>query len=204
MLVGGVGMAAGAVADDLNPAALYATECASCHGAEGRGNPLVDGPVLAGLAPSYIERQLAGFRAGFRGAGEADAEGMEMRPAAAALDASAAATLAAWLATRPAPAPPAELAGDAALGASLYAPCAACHGGRGEGNPALAAPALALQAPWYNARQLRRFIAGVRGAHPDDASGVSMRLASAELALADVPHIVAWLAEQGRATPAAP
>ena len=182
---------------------IYATECASCHGARGRGNALVDGPVLAGLAASYIEGQLAGFRAGFRGAGEDDPEGMEMRPAALALDDAAAASLAAWLAALPAPQPDAP-AGDATQGRLLYVPCAACHGERGEGIAELAAPALARQAPWYNDRQMRQFIAGVRGAHPDDAWGASMRAASAGVALDDVPQLVAWLSELGRTDAEAP
>ena len=193
-----VGDAAGASAP-----VLYATECASCHGARGRGNALVDGPVLAGLAASYIAGQLAGFRAGFRGTSEDDPEGMEMRPAALALDDAAAASLAAWLAALPAP-PPDASAGDATKGRPLYAPCAACHGERGEGIAELAAPALAQQAPWYNDRQMRRFIAGVRGAHPDDAWGASMRAASTGVALDDVPHLVAWLAELGRTDAEAP
>lgn len=196
--------AAGDDAASVDAPVLYATECASCHGARGRGNALVDGPVLAGLAASYIEGQLAGFRAGFRGASEDDPEGMEMRPAAIALSDAATASLAAWLAALPAPLPDAPAsAGDATKGRLLYAPCAACHGERGEGIAELAAPALARQAPWYNDRQLRRFIAGVRGAHPDDAWGVSMRAASTGVASDDVPHLVAWLAELGRTGPEA-
>ncbi len=198
------GVAQDAAADDAPAAVLYATECASCHGANGRGNALVDGPVLAGLRASYIERQLESFRAGFRGANAEDPEGMEMRAAAVALDAASGTTLAAWLETLPAPLPETVASGDAALGAELYAPCAACHGERAEGMPALAAPALANQAPWYNDRQLRRFIVGVRGAHADDAWGTSMRASSVGVALDDVRHIVAWLSEQGGAAAATP
>lgn len=186
-----------------NAPVVYATMCASCHGARGRGNVLVDGPVLAGLAASYIEGQLAAFRAGFRGASEADPEGMEMRPAALALDDAAVAALAAWLEALPAPLPDIP-AGDASLGRQRYAPCAVCHGERGEGIVELAAPALAKQAPWYNERQMRRFIAGVRGAHPDDVWGASMRAASTGVALDDVPHLVAWLSELGRTGADAP
>lgn len=197
LVCGMAGIAQAAAPGEANAAVLYATECASCHGAGGRGNALVDGPVLAGLRAAYIEGQLAGFRAGFRGAGEADPEGMEMRAAALALAPAHVAPLAAWLAALPAPVP-AQVAGDAARGRELYAPCATCHGERGEGIAALAAPALARQAPWYNDRQLRRFITGVRGAHPDDHWGASMRGGVAALALDDVPPIVAWLSDRGR------
>lgn len=200
---GAVAAAEVGAAEGVNAPVVYATMCASCHGARGRGNALVDGPVLAGLAASYIKGQLAAFRAGFRGASEADPEGMEMRPAALALDDGAAAALATWLAGLPAPLPDAP-AGDASLGRQRYAPCAACHGERGEGIAELAAPALAKQAPWYNDRQMRRFIAGVRGVHPDDVWGASMRAASTGVALDDVPHLVAWLSELGRTGADAP
>ncbi len=61
------------------------------------------------------------------------------------------------------------------------AACVACHGGRGEGNTALFAPALAGQRVEYLARQLRAFKAGVRGEHPNDKQGASMRAATAGL-----------------------
>lgn len=55
------------------------------------------------------------------------------------------------------------------------ATCTACHGSKGEGNAALFAPALAGQRVEYIARQLRAFKAGVRGEHPDDKQGATMR-----------------------------
>ena len=51
----------------------------------------------------------------------------------------------------------AEVAGDAAAGAPLYAVCAACHGAQAEGNPALNAPKLSGQGDWYLKRQLQQF-----------------------------------------------
>jgi len=80
-----------------------------------------------------------------------------------------------WLASYPTFAETmARPSGDALAGAALYAPCAACHGGAGEGNVALNAPKLSGQSPWYLARQLRLFKAGIRGAHEKDTLGQSM------------------------------
>ena len=64
--------------------------------------------------------------------------------------------------------------------------CSACHGAAGEGNAALGAPALTQLSAEYLARQLRHFINGVRGAHPDDAAGKRMALSVANLDEADV------------------
>ena len=59
---------------------------------------------------------------------------------------------------------------------TLYFPCSSCHGARGEGNEAFAAPALAgLDAP-YIRRQLALFQSGARGSHPADVNGQQMTL----------------------------
>ena len=76
---------------------------------------------------------------------------------------------------------------------ALYAACAVCHGRSGEGNDALGAPRLAGQASWYTVRQLHKFIDGIRGSHPDDTSGASMRASVAGLAPRDAADIVAWI-----------
>ena len=175
------------------PAALYASECAACHGVDGRGNAMIDAPALAGLDAAYIQRQLHGYRVGFRGADEKDPEGMEMRPMAVALSEAQGAALAQWLAALPIARRGGATQGDADLGKRLYAPCAACHGPAGEGVEALAAPRLTGQASWYLRRQMHLFISGARGSHPEDHQGRSMRVSVAEFNPDDVPHILAWL-----------
>lgn len=72
-------------------------------------------------------------------------------------------------------------AGRAATGPELYATCAACHGHRAEGNPALNAPALAGQQLAYLQRQLQNFRSGLRGTHKNDLPGLQMRAAAAVL-----------------------
>jgi len=77
------------------------------------------------------------------------------------------------------------LCGDASFaadGKTLFASCAACHGGHGEGNAALLAPALAGQDATYLERQLRNFRRGIRGTHKTDATGAQMRAVAATLA----------------------
>ena len=209
VLAGGARPAAAQAADGeaAAPRALYVTACASCHGTDGRGNPRIDAPMLAGLSAAYLERQIDGFRRGYRGRHPEDVEGLEMRPMVDGFADADLAALGGWLASLPARAGaggaatgPAETRsgteaaiGDRARGETLYASCAVCHGRAGEGNDAVGAPRLAGQASWYTARQLRKFIAGVRGSHPDDTAGAAMRASVADLEPRDVTDVVAWI-----------
>jgi len=85
-------------------------------------------------------------------------------------------------------------AGDATAGQAAFAPCTACHGAKGEGNPALKAPKLAGQAGWYLARQLTNFKHGMRGARDDDVSGKMMAPMAAILDDQGVRNVMAYLA----------
>ncbi len=82
----------------------------------------------------------------------------------------------AWLAEQPSYA---ELVsrgpGNAELGQASYALCGACHGPQGQGMQILNAPALAGLDAAYVDRQLRYYRDGVRGTHPDDTVGATMR-----------------------------
>ena len=90
----------------------------------------------------------------------------------------------------------AQAGGDAAAGEKLYASCTACHGARGEGIPAMNAPALAGQNEAYLVRQLNNFKAGVRGADSSDTNGLQMRGMAATLADdAAVGNVAAYLAD---------
>jgi cytochrome c oxidase subunit 2 len=71
--------------------------------------------------------------------------------------------------------------GDPVLGAASYAVCAACHGAQGEGLLALNAPKLSGQDPRYMKEQLRKYRAGLRGAHEDDTYGRQMAPMAATL-----------------------
>lgn len=74
--------------------------------------------------------------------------------------------------------------------------CRACHGAKGEGNPALFAPALAGQRPEYLARQLSNFKVGKRGYHRDDAHGNTMRAIAKPLSDGDIIALANHFAHQ--------
>ena len=66
-------------------------------------------------------------------------------------------------------------AADTAQGKALFdATCVACHGAQGQGNPALAAPALAGQQAAYLQRQLLNFRTGLRGTVEGDVGAAQM------------------------------
>jgi cytochrome c oxidase subunit 2 len=93
---------------------------------------------------------------------------------------SAATGGAAASAAQPAPAPlklpaPSKAFGDLGTGKVLFeSTCMPCHGQSAEGNPAIGAPALNRQEPWYLLAQLRKFRSGLRGAKDDDVGGQMM------------------------------
>jgi cytochrome c553 len=64
---------------------------------------------------------------------------------------------------------------SAGRGKTLYMTCTPCHGEMGEGNPITKAPAIAGLESWYLKVQLKKFKDGVRGAHPEDVTGLQMR-----------------------------
>ena len=80
--------------------------------------------------------------------------------------------------------------------------CVACHGAAGEGNRALGAPTLTQLSADYLTRQLRHFVNGVRGAHPDDDAGKRMALSVANLSESDIPDLAALITTE--LTPAQP
>lgn len=69
----------------------------------------------------------------------------------------------------------AQAEGDPEAGATLYAPCAVCHGVNGEGVFRQGGPKLAGQDGWYMKRQLQNFKNGIRGINPRDQWGMKMR-----------------------------
>ncbi|MBK1878550.1 c-type cytochrome [Pelagicoccus mobilis] len=64
--------------------ALYMT-CQACHGADGKGNDLLNAPSLLGQHDWYHVAQLKKFKDGIRGGNPADITGSQMRPMAMTL-----------------------------------------------------------------------------------------------------------------------
>ncbi|MFK7863087.1 MAG: cytochrome c [Pseudohongiellaceae bacterium] len=160
---------------DLDNQPLSNKVCATCHGGYGVGNPIVGGPSLAGLEPWYLQRQLEGFRAGYRGNETDYVPGNEMKASVVRLSDAEIENLVSFISTWEPVVPEQHIEGDANNGSALYASCAACHGINGEGNELLGAPALVGRDDWYMARQLKLFMSGNRGGNPDDVYGQQMR-----------------------------
>lgn len=74
--------------------------------------------------------------------------------------------------------------------------CAACHGDRGQGNPALGAPRLAGQQADYLLQQLQGFKAGRRGYDARDSHGGQMRAVVASLDEAEFAPLALHYAAQ--------
>lgn len=167
------------------PAALLAADdgrepyddryCTTCHGTDGKGNEGVQAPRLAGMEPWYLRRQLENFRAGIRGTHPEDIEGIAMQPMAAKLGNESIEDIVDWVSSWPYEPAEITISGDESVGRQLYTSCATCHGDQAQGNEALGAPALAGQNDWYLVTQLKNFMAGYRGYHPDDIYGQQMR-----------------------------
>ena len=89
-----------------------------------------------------------------------------------------------------------------ARGRELYETCVPCHGAAGEGNAALAAPAIAGLPDWYLTEQLTKFKNGVRGAHPQDVEGHRMRpMARTLYKEGDIPSVVEYVVSLPPHTP---
>lgn len=94
----------------------------------------------------------------------------------------------------------------AAEGDKLFTQCIACHGKKGEGNPALNAPAIAGQDAAYLERQLRSFRSNRRGKHKSDSIGAQMQAAALSMLADDaaVTTVSAYVATLPKASSAAP
>jgi cytochrome c553 len=170
--------------------------CMTCHGAFGQGSPVVGGPNLAGMEPWYLRRQLELFRVGGRGYEKAYIPAYEMRKTAEVFSDADIAELVDTITAWPAVEVSNTLVGDAGRGASLYQPCAACHGLQAEGNELLGAPALHNRNDWYLLKQLKLFKSGWRGKHPEDPAGAQMQVQLAALATeADMLDVLSYIGQ---------
>ena len=167
-------IAARVPADPAAGEGLYAV-CASCHGAQGEGNPALNAPKVAGMDAWYVRRQLENFRAGSRGAHPEDAYGSQMAAMANTLpDAASIDHVAAYIESLPDEPVEHTVSGDVDRGERIYRTCANCHGADGQGIQAINAPRQAGMSDWYLVTQLRNFKEGIRGSHPLDLHGSQM------------------------------
>lgn len=158
--------------------------CFTCHGLEGGGDG-VSTPRLAGLEAGYLQKQMEDYASGLR----ADPV---MTPVAKALDDEARRAVVAYYAEllaptggEAAPAPALWTNGDPGRGLQ---PCAACHGGQGQGVGG-GQPALAGQPEAYSREQLERWRLAKRRNDPRGAMADIAR----KLTPAEIDAIAAWL-----------
>lgn len=174
-------------------AELYET-CAPCHGPSAAGNVEIAAPAIAGLPQWYVEEQLRGFQAGYRGKHANDLPGLRMRPMAVSLNRPGdIESVAEYVAAFPATYPASSLHGNAGAGADSYVVCVACHGDDGLGNPDLHAPPIVQLDDWYLLNQLRNFKSGARGARPGDTWGATMRVNSLVLTDQAMQDVIAYV-----------
>jgi cytochrome c553 len=176
-------LALGAIACDSTPppvgmergAELFET-CVPCHGSDAGGNLEIAAPAIGGLPQWYVQDQLAGFQAGFRGKHAEDIPGLRMRPMAMSLNREGdIESVAAYVSSMDPVYPESSISGNAGAGASTYTVCVTCHGADGLGNQELHAPPIVQLDDWYLLSQLRNFKSGARGARPGDTWGQTMR-----------------------------
>ena len=179
-----------------SPSALiWQGQCAACLAPSVKVTGALVHPAHQ-LSADYIARQLKHFISGVRGAETGDKAGKRMAGVAnlSEVDIS---KLAQLITTE---LPPTEstatLRGDAARGEDYYINiCSACHGGNGQGNDALGAPALAGVNDWYLKSSYESYLEGLRGTHTNDFYGLQMaRLAPALANSDDINDVVAFIA----------
>ena len=156
------------VAGSAEKGQAKAAPCVACHGVNGNSvNP--EWPNLAGQHETYIKRQLAAFKNDQR-------VNVLMTPMAKPLSDEDMADLGAFFSSQTLTG---NLEADAAkvsLGQKLYRggdaqkgvpACAACHGPRGNGNPAANYAQIRGQHATYTAAQLKAYRSGTRQTDPN-------------------------------------
>jgi cbb3-type cytochrome c oxidase subunit III len=88
-------------ADPKKGEATFTTVCASCHGADAKGNEQMKAPLLAGQDSWYLLTQLRNFKAGVRGANPRDETGATMRAMVGTLNEETMRDVAAYLQSLP-------------------------------------------------------------------------------------------------------
>ena len=168
--------------------------CATCHGAQGQGNPLIGAPHLAGEGIDYLREQLANFAAGHR-------INPIMQPIAAGLTPEQRDAVTAFFAALPVPAPRPPPPGADTAGARLAArgrwsdglpACVQCHGPNGIGVPPYFPRLAGLTAPYLTAQLL----AWQQGHRPPGPLGLMPAVAS-KLSAGDIKALAAYFAALG-------
>jgi cytochrome c553 len=133
-----------------NPGFAKVITCSACHGENGNSRTNMM-PIIAGLDPAYFKKQIESYATGKR-------PSTEMEPYAKEIQFLGLDQIATYFAAQKRQPTPLRGTADAiAKGKLAAAPCAVCHGEKGDGDPARLIPGLAGQAPGYLAQQMLLF-----------------------------------------------
>jgi cytochrome c553 len=134
-----------------SPGAQKALVCSACHGFAGN-SPGTQVPILAGMAPSYFKKAIKDYAEGRRAS-------PEMEPYAKYVLQFGLDEIADYFAVQRKQPSATATSDRKALnrGATLAAPCAACHGAQGDGDAFRAIPTLQGQPAAYLKAQMELF-----------------------------------------------
>ncbi|MFY0651359.1 MAG: c-type cytochrome [Cyclobacteriaceae bacterium] len=168
---------------DLEAGKSLFTTCIACHGDQGHGNKELGAPMLVNQEDWYIERQLANFQKGIRGADPKDERGKQMAAMAQTLvDEAAIKNVVGYIKSLSEAKPESTIEANIENGKQFYnAICGTCHGPKAKGNKSLNAPRLAGVDDWFLADQYKKFRDGIRGVHEEDTYGAQMKMMSTML-----------------------
>lgn len=164
LVLGGLVLAGGSAAQDVEAGRQVAGQCRTCHGLDGHSR-LLDAPHIGGEPAAYLAGQLRAFRSGER-------QHQMMSVVAAGLSDAQIDDVAAWYAAHTATA---TLAADPA---GAPGACVSCHGADGI-SLAEDAPNLAGEEPLYLVQQLEAFASG-RRVH-ESMTGIAEALSEEEM-----------------------
>lgn len=148
--------------------------CSACHGNDGN-SPASAWPKIAGQNREYIIQQIEAFQSGAR-------KNVQMEPIVKDLTKAEVIGLAEYFSSQKTSVGVTKKQ-HLALGARIYhkgdgtkglPACVACHGPKGEGNPAAKFPALSGQHSDYTLLQLKAFRSGARN---NDANAIMQQIA---------------------------
>ena len=152
------------------------------------------GPMIEGLPQWYLQQQLEKFSKGIRGKlSENKSEWLMGSVIKQFGDSEDWPRLTAYIAKLPALEPLRTVRGNHEKGKALYAMCASCHGPTAEGNEVLGAPPLNVQEDWYLREQLIKYRSSMRGYHPQDLGGATMRAIASSLTNEQIKDVVFYL-----------
>lgn len=136
-------------------AAARVVTCAACHGVNGNSKSDTM-PIIAGMDAGYFKKQMQSYSTNAR-------PSPEMGPyAKQVLDIGVDVVAGFFAGQRMEPTSAKVDAGAIERGRAAAAPCVACHGANGKGDPAKGVPSLTGQPPGYLREQIRLFKAGAR------------------------------------------